>query len=129
MEPKTDTSPLSALFNPLAGWEAASQWNAAAYEWMTQGWQQWWSLMATPLNFVPSALVPSNLVTRGEAGAQRIETARAARASMQALDSRPRGNDGNHDEKPVARARASDKPKPKRTARPKKAAAKRHARS
>ncbi|HEX7891999.1 MAG TPA: hypothetical protein VF522_21805 [Ramlibacter sp.] len=130
METKSDTSPLNALFNPLAGLEAAAQWNAAAYEWMTQGWQQWWSLMAAPLNLVPSNFAsPSYFVTPAQAGAQGIET-RSARASVEALDSRLRGNDGRtRDDKPAARAKVPDNAKSKRGARPKKAGAKGRARS
>lgn len=41
-------------FNPLAGWEAASRWNASAFDMMARAWQQWLALVTT----VPATLVP-----------------------------------------------------------------------
>jgi hypothetical protein len=120
MEVKTDTPPANPLFDPLASWQAAAEWNASAYEWMTRGWKQWWSLMTAPFGDVvtPNFAIPEP-VSPAKAGAQRIEHARAARDTSSALDSRLRGSD----DKPAARAKASGS-KSKRTARPKKAGAK-----
>jgi hypothetical protein len=48
METKTKTGQApGAAFNPLTGWEAASRWNAATLDWMTRGFQQWFTLMTT----------------------------------------------------------------------------------
>lgn len=33
------------LFNPLAGWEAASRWNAATFDMVARAWQQWLALV------------------------------------------------------------------------------------
>lgn len=48
MESNTQPKPASpALFNPLSGWEAATRWNAATWDWMAQGFRQWMALMTT----------------------------------------------------------------------------------
>jgi hypothetical protein len=48
MEPNPHSKPASfAPFNPLSGWEAASRWNAATWDWMAQGFRQWMALMTT----------------------------------------------------------------------------------
>src|SRR5689334_10370093 len=55
METRKDQNPQSPAdwFHPLAGWEVASQWNRATFDWMAKGWQQWVALMTTvPPHFV-----------------------------------------------------------------------------
>lgn len=49
METRTEESTDAGApsFFPLAGWDAATRWNAAAFDWMARGWQQWLSLMTT----------------------------------------------------------------------------------
>ena len=48
MATRTESTDAGASpFFPLAGWDAATRWNAAAFHWMAQGWQQWLSLMTT----------------------------------------------------------------------------------
>lgn len=50
-------------FNPLAGWEAATRWNRATFDWVAKGWQQWVALMTT----MPTRLVPPTTPTRRDA--------------------------------------------------------------
>jgi hypothetical protein len=48
METKTDPDKApDAAFDPLAGWEVASRWNAATFDWMTKGFRQWLALVTT----------------------------------------------------------------------------------
>lgn len=130
METKTDLNKLAtAWFDPLAGLEAASQWNAAAIGWMTKGFQQWMSLMTAPFGSSGLFVTPDGA---------REQVARIARFASNALDSRLRGNDlavhamARAETKPHRTAsdkpRAADASKPKRSARAKKAASKPRAR-
>lgn len=48
MEPNLQPAPApSALYNPLSGWEAATRWNAATWDWMALGLRQWMAIMTT----------------------------------------------------------------------------------
>ncbi len=48
MESNTRPTPAQlAPYNPLSGWEAATRWNAATWDWMAQGFRQWMALMTT----------------------------------------------------------------------------------
>jgi hypothetical protein len=47
METSTDREPVAGWFDPLTGWEAASRWNRATFDWVAKGWQQWVALMTT----------------------------------------------------------------------------------
>jgi len=65
-------------FDPMTGWEAASRWNRATFDWMAKGWQQWVALMTTvPPRFIAPPTVESLAVTRAEP-AQRTRPERAA---------------------------------------------------
>jgi hypothetical protein len=56
MEVTTDSrQEATTPFNPLAGWEAASRWNASAFGMMAKAWQQWLALVTT----VPVAIPPA----------------------------------------------------------------------
>src|SRR5690242_9869149 len=79
------------LASPLAGWEVATRWNRATFDWVAKGWQQWIALMTTlPPHFVasvPSSSMPSSSVTpahpsvtRAQAGAQEARMARPSKA-------------------------------------------------
>lgn len=121
MQTKSETPDTPGpLFHPLTGWEAASRWNSAAFEWMTKGLQQWLSLVATSLDPAAARVSPAKL---------EMPKVRAARSSR-AQDSRLGGNDVR-ERHAVAKesARASDKSRPKRPARPKKPAARSRSRS
>ena len=98
MEKHTASARPAAPFTPLAGWEAATRWNAASIGWMARGWQQWMALVTT----VPKAFV---LPVAGEKNAG-------------ALGSRLRGNDEEMKTRAVANG------EPARAARPARAAAK-----
>jgi hypothetical protein len=80
---ETRTKPTDAgapSFFPLAGWEAATRWNAAAFDWMTRGWQQWLSLMATlPQNAALSAKATPQARTIEERPAAQAEPKRSPR--------------------------------------------------
>lgn len=93
------------LLNPLTGWEAASRWNSAAFEWMTQGFGQWLSLMTTSL------VVPPQLAARSGSPAAKAQGQGARAVAAGAGDAR-------------AHAREEGRAKPKRPARPKAAARK-----
>ena len=47
METTTREKAPGDVFNPLTGWEAASRWNAATFDWMARGFQQWVTLWTT----------------------------------------------------------------------------------
>ena len=52
-------------FDPLTGWEAASRWNRATFDWMAKGWQQWVALMTTvPPHFVAPPTIEAHATTR-----------------------------------------------------------------
>lgn len=124
MQTKTDPPDTPGpLFHPLTGWEAASRWNSAAFEWMTKGLQHWLSLVATSLDPAAARVSPAKLEM------PKVRTARAAHAQ----DSRQRGN-AMREARAVAKdsAKASDKSRPKRPARarkPEKPAARSRSRS
>lgn len=108
MQTKTDPPDTPGpLFHPLTGWEAASRWNSAAFEWMTKGLQHWLSLVATSLDPAAARVSPAKL---------EMPKVRAARPSH-AQDSRQRGNEIREAH---AVAKASDKTRPKRPARTRK---------
>jgi hypothetical protein len=46
------------LFHPLTGWEAASRWNAAAFDWMSRGFEQWLALVTMPLTVAAATRLP-----------------------------------------------------------------------
>ncbi|MBC5782593.1 hypothetical protein H8N03_06525 [Ramlibacter sp. USB13] len=53
--------PLADWFHPLAGWEAASRWNRATFDWMAKGWQQWVALVTTvPPHFMVPPTLPAD---------------------------------------------------------------------
>lgn len=63
MDTHQEASPtLSEWLNPLAGWDAATRWNRATFDWMTRGWQQWVALMTT----VPPHFLAPPTVERAE---------------------------------------------------------------
>jgi len=81
METKTDPADTPGpLFHPLTGWEAASRWNSAAFEWMTKGLQQWLSL-------VTISLAPTTAARAGD----KVRPKRPARPKKPAGGSRSRG--------------------------------------
>jgi len=97
-EPATE---LVDYLNPLAGWEAASQWNRATFDWMAKGWQQWVALMTTvPPHFVVPPTVeakalPPKIRTvepmeRAAAKAETQRTARAAKPKAKKASTKPR---------------------------------------
>ena len=45
--PTQATEGSAPWFHPLTGWEAASRWNAATFDWMARGFQQWLALVTT----------------------------------------------------------------------------------
>lgn len=46
------------FFNPLTGWESASRFQAATFDWMARAFQQWLALVTTvPPHFVLPPLV------------------------------------------------------------------------
>ena len=47
METSSDRNQEAAWFNPLTGWDAATRWNRATFDWVAKGWQQWVALMTT----------------------------------------------------------------------------------
>lgn len=69
--------PVSAA---LSGWEAAARWNAASWDWMARGWQQWLALMTT---VPPHFLAPPTVQSRRIAMRQRGESAPASRAGAE----------------------------------------------
>ena len=71
---KERPAPRAEWFNPLSGWEAASRWNRATFDWMAKGWQQWVALMTT---VPPHFIVPP---TR-EASRARLRADDVARAA------------------------------------------------
>jgi hypothetical protein len=74
-----------ALYDPLAGWQAASRWNAAAFDWMARSFQQWFALITT----VPSS--NAFAVTPAQAGSQgALPSTRAARAESPQARAVPR---------------------------------------
>jgi len=85
METSTERNEVADWFNPMAGWEAATRWNQATFDWMAQGWQQWVALVTT---MPPHWVVP-----------REGEPARASTAS------RGQGNEV------LARAMAREEPK------------------
>lgn len=117
METNTrNDTPSSPWLNPLAGWDAATRWNAATFDWMTRGFRQWMSLMSAP--FSPFAVNPL------QAGAEAV---RDARHAANALDTELHERIADA---PQATSRAvADRAKPaaaerarsKRAARPSKA--------
>ena len=62
-------------FDPVSGWEAASRWNRATFDWMAKGWQQWVALMTT---VPPRFMAPPTMETTRAAGADAASTERAA---------------------------------------------------
>lgn len=71
METTDKTPPAAALFDPLAGWQAASRMNAAAFQWMASGFQQWMALLTT---------WPNAMATPLQTWAEDVRTARVAKA-------------------------------------------------
>ena len=63
----------SAPLNPLSGWEVATRWNAATWDWMARGFRQWMALMTTtptpPLLPTPQART-TDLLDRPVASAE-----------------------------------------------------------
>lgn len=81
METNKQDSPQSLdLFDPLSGWQAAARWNAASWNWMAKGWQQWLALMTT---LPPQFIAPPTVQSRRIAVRQRAEAAPAARAGAE----------------------------------------------
>jgi hypothetical protein len=83
-----DPLPPAEWFNPLAGWEAASRWNRATFDWMATGWQQWLALVTT----VPTHLVvlPAASATDAPAsGTRKTESIIPVRAMAKAETKRP----------------------------------------
>ena len=65
MEPQDERTaqPLADWFNPLSGWEAATRWNRATFDWMAKGWQQWVALMTTvPPHFIAPPTLESQRI-------------------------------------------------------------------
>jgi hypothetical protein len=84
MDPNTRPTPApTELFNPLAGWEAASRWNATAWDWMASGWRQWMALVTTlPLHELPATPLAQRALSSDRPVA-RAEPKRPARARAQ----------------------------------------------
>lgn len=89
-------------FNPLAGWEAASRWNASAFGMMAKAWQQWLALVTT----VPLAVPPAK-AARKQADLQpkrpaspRLRVAEAAHAAARAEPKRPARSRANAAKRP-----------------------------
>jgi hypothetical protein len=100
METKTKTGQApGAAFNPLTGWEAASRWNAATLDWMTRGFQQWFTLMTT---------VPPRPDLSAHPQAEDTDVREELREERPAAHREP---------KRPARAKAKTKTKPKARAR------------
>jgi hypothetical protein len=75
--PNESPTELVDFLNPLAGWEAASRWNRATFDWMAKGWQQWVALMTTvPPHFVVPPTVEAQALPR------RIHTVEAMERAM-----------------------------------------------
>ena len=103
--PNESPPQLVDFLNPLSGWEAASRWNRATFDWMAKGWQQWVALVTTvPPHFVvpptleAQALPPRiRTVEAMERAMAKAESPRAARAAAKprtrkaAAKSRTRG--------------------------------------
>jgi hypothetical protein len=96
METKTeDARQVADYFNPMTGWEAASRWNAATFDWMAKGLQQWIAL----LTVMPRATVVAPPVVKiqvvEERPVARAESKRPprakARAKIKAPKARTRG--------------------------------------
>jgi hypothetical protein len=88
------------LLDPLAGWEAASRWHRATFDWMAKGWQQWVALMTTvpPRFMAPPTIEPrapsaaeSRRATPAERAAATAEPRRIATRKKAAAKGRKRG--------------------------------------
>ena len=76
--PNEPTPELADLLNPLAGWEAASRWNRATFDWMAKGWQQWVALLTTvPPHFVIPPTIEARDLPRRIHTVQGMERAMA----------------------------------------------------
>jgi len=87
-----DSQPLADWFSPLAGWETASRWNRATFDWMATGWQQWLALVTTvpPQFVVPPTREPHEpSASRAGAGAAAIPVRAMARAEPKASSRTP----------------------------------------
>lgn len=70
------------LFSPLSGWEAATRWNAATFDWMAKGWQQWLSLLTTvPADPALAAQVTPQACASAERPQAKAEPKRSARSA------------------------------------------------
>ncbi|HEY0822745.1 MAG TPA: hypothetical protein VGD76_03080 [Ramlibacter sp.] len=83
METNTQPTPApGALYNPLSGWEAASRWNAATWDWMAQGFRQWMALMTTlPAQAVAPFPQAKTLTASAERPVAKAESQRPARVT------------------------------------------------
>lgn len=102
--------PAIDFLNPLAGWEAAARWQAASFDWMAKGWQQWLALLTTvpPQFLVPPSLEPHHA----------LPTLAHAQAADEAADARPRAHETRAIRtraraEPRRKARVSQRRKPK----------------
>ena len=92
METRKQDAPVPPdWFNPLAGWEAASRWNRATFDWMATGWQQWLALVTTlpPQLLVAPTVAPARskdsiTPVRAMAKAEPKRTPRAPASSRKA---------------------------------------------
>lgn len=107
MEVKTESREPVTSFNPLAGWEVASRWNASAFDMVAKAWQQWLALFTT----VPVSVAPA----RTEAPARRVAAPEIQRVRVRSADTGPTRPDVG------ARVHAAAKAEPKRPAREAKA--------
>jgi hypothetical protein len=87
MQTRTESlAPVSGWLAPMGSWEAMARWNAMAFEWMTEGWQQWLQLVtAWPALENPAAA--ANEVAQLEmAAATDIAEASQADAAARSVD-------------------------------------------
>lgn len=96
METNTQPTPARpALYNPLSGWEAATRWNAATWDWMAHGFQQWMALMTTlpahPVAPFPQAKTLAPSTDRPLARAEPKRPARVATKPKARAQSKTRG--------------------------------------
>lgn len=103
MEVTTDSrQEATTPFNPLAGWEAASRWNASAFGMMAKAWQQWLALVTT----VPVAVPPAKAagqqaaVQPRRAAPPRVRLAEATHAAAKAEPKRPARSRANAAKRP-----------------------------
>jgi len=99
---KESDTELVDYLNPLAGWEAATRWNRATFDWMAKGWQQWVALMTTvPPHFV----VPPTIEAQDLPG--KIRTVQAMERAMAKAESQvtPRAKPKSKKASPKPRTR------------------------